>query len=359
MSIESSSSTRVGRSLLGALRGPALAVTAGVAALASAGAFAGAAGADTTTTSAPDPAQATSAGDYGVSLIQNAFQGNLDTLWGVIDPTERSALNQNDWTSCGFQGWVQTIGSNLDSAQAGQQQQLPMKEYGNTKAQATAVTVNSHISAGSQSAPISTTFFVEQVSGAYKTLIPTADFNAFRSRSCPASLGAPRLPAAFKQADMEPGYWFETTNRFPNGGAFKVNPTFPINPWGNDPNGWEASLEYDGPQASGSEQGVMIKVLGPVQSNGVNSLASAGVWASKDFRKASKPTPTTLGGKPALAYSGVNSFGNDEWVVVAYLGGAKRGHGTYSLMLTAPHNSFSTYTKAFQTIQQSFQFWPH
>lgn len=326
-------------------------------------ALTGSAGAQTTTTTnAPDPAAATNPGDFAVALFQNEFQGNFDVLWGTIDPAQQQGLNQDDWTSCAFQAAVQAFGLDLGTVTAGSQQPQPVQDYGPVKAQATKVTVNAQLSVNGQSQTASPTYYVEQGGGGFKVLLPTADFDAIKARNCPPGLGAPKLPAGMKQADMEPGYWFETTNVFPSGGQFKVHPDFPTDPYASDVGGREASISYNGPgtdQGSG-EQGVQIHVFGPSSYKGATSLGSAGSVISKQYlKKVQGPSKTRLGGKPALGYSGVNGVGNDEWLVVTYVKGKGGNAGVYTLSLSAPRSSFSKYTKTFSTIQRSFQFWPH
>ena len=322
------------------------------------------AGAGTTTTTIPG--LGASAAHVAVYAMQQELHGNFDTVWKMLDPAQSSQLNKNDWESCGLQAWIQVEAATILSVTPGKQQPVT-EDFGPVKnASATKVTVNVKLKAGGDTGTATPYVYVAQANGTSSVLLPTADFNAVKARNCPGGIGgtSSKTSSKFRQADMISAYWFAMTSSFAGGGQFSVpHPLsgLPIDPYSKG-DGRLASLEYDGPSMAGQEQVVMIKALGPESSSATHSptatsLAQAGkLWSKMLLKQIKGPSKTTLGGKPALAYSGGNDFGNDEWLVVTYVKGHSLSSGVYTLILDAPPSSIKQYAKGFSEIQSSFQF---
>ncbi len=324
------------------------------------------AGADTTTTTTiPAPGPGASAGDVAVYAMQQELNGNFDTVWGMLDPAQSSQLNKNDWESCGLQAWIQVEAATILSVTPGKQQPVT-EDFGPVKnASATKVTVNVKLKAGGDTGTATPYVYVAQANGTSSVVLPTADFNAVKARNCPGGIGgtSSKTSSKFHQADMNSAYWFAMTSSFAGGGQFSVpHPLsgLPIDPY-NKGDGRLASLEYDGPSMAGQEQVVMIKALGPESSPAPHSpmaasLAQAGkLWSKNELKQIKGPSKTTLGGRPALAYWGVDYYGNAKWMVVTYVKGHSLSSGVYTLTLTAPTSSINQYAKGFSEIQSSFE----
>lgn len=324
------------------------------------------AGADTpaATTTIPAPGPGATAADVAVYAMQQELDGNFDVAWGLIDPAQTSQLNQNDWGSCGLQAWIQVEAATILSVTPGKQQPVT-EDFGPVKnASATKVTLNVKLKAGGNTGTATPFLYVTQANGTSSVLLQTADFNALKARNCPGGLGstASNSSSKFAQADMNSAYWFAMTSSFAGAGQFSDSD--PLSGLPSDPyskgDGRLASLQYDGPSVAGQEQGVMIKALGPESSPAphsptATSLAQAGKLWSNGLKQIKGPFKTTLGGKPALGYSGVNDFGNAEWLVVTYVKGHSLSSGVYTLALTAPASSINQYKKGFSEIQSSFE----
>ena len=320
------------------------------------------AGAGTTTTTIPG--LGASAAHVAVYAMQQELHGNFDTVWKMLDPAQSSQLNKNDWESCGLQAWIQVEAATILSVTPGKQQRVT-ENFGPMKnASATKVTLNVKLKAGGDTGTATPFLYVTQVNRASSVVLPTADFKALKARNCPGGLGstASKSSSKFAQADMTSAYWFAMTSSFAGGGQFSISHALsglPIDPYSKS--GRLASLEYDGPSVAGQEQGVMIKAVGPesspaTHSPAATSLAQAGkLWSKNQLKQIKGPTETRMGGKSALAYWGVNDFGNEEWLVVTYVKGHSLSSGVYTLLLTAPASSIKQYAKGFSEIQSSFE----